>query len=101
MKPYNSKIQHSLRKHKKKRKGISSIQEEDVEKIKVRVEEFNIKQTTMPEEQNQVVGRLGRALRDYVALILNGNMSNILRLVVIANNFKIKPILITMIQTSI
>lgn len=87
--------------HKKKQKRISLAQVEDVEKIKVGLKEFNIKETIMAKEQNQVIGRLGRALRDYIALILTGNMSNILRLAMTTNNFEIKLALIMMIQIAI
>lgn len=51
----------------------------------------------MVDEQNQLVERPGRALKDYVVAIFDGNMSNILKPMVTMNNFKIKPILITMI----
>lgn len=55
----------------------------------------------MEEDQNQVVGKPYRALRDYVAPILIGPMLSILRPTIASNNFEIKLTLITMIQTSI
>lgn len=55
----------------------------------------------MAKEQNQVVDRPTRALRDYVAPIFDENMSSILRMTLTANNFEIKLAFITMIQMPI
>lgn len=77
------------------------IQTEDTKQTKVGVKQLNIKEIEMANEQNYVVDRLGKALRDNVAPIFNENMSSILRPIMTANNFEIKLTLITMIQTSI
>lgn len=48
-------------------------------------------------KQNQVVGRLNKALKDYVAPTLEWNMSSILRPAITANNFEITLAFIMMI----
>lgn len=73
----------------------------DTKQTRVGVVHLDIEEVKKADNQNQVLRRLGKALKDYVAPILKEKMSNIPRLAVVVNSFKIKPTLITMIQTFI
>lgn len=55
--PYNEDIESSLMKLKRKLKGTSSVQTDDMKKIRLRIEESNTEEVLMANNHNHVTKR--------------------------------------------